>query len=254
MRRSSLVAAASLLGLALTMTSMTSLRAAELKVLAGGSMTGALKDLGPQFEAASGHKVNIQFGSTPDLIKQVAAGEPFDLGVVPVDVYKNEAARAKFTAGPTIDVARVGYGIVVRAGAAKPDISTPDKLKQALLAAPSIAYLPESAAGAYVTSVFERLGIGEAMKAKTKRQATPAAIPQAVANGEAEIGVFLTNVLIAPGVEPAGSFPAELQNDLVFSAAVATDSKQADVARAFIAFLKTPAAISVLQAKGLKPG
>jgi molybdate transport system substrate-binding protein len=254
MRRSSLVAAASLLGLALTMTSTTSLRAAELKVLAGGSMTGALKDLGPQFEAASGHKVNIQFGSTPDLIKQVAAGEPFDLGVVPVDVYKNEAARAKFTAGPTIDVARVGYGIVVRAGAAKPDISTPDKLKQALLAAPSIAYLPESAAGAYVTSVFERLGIGEAMKAKTKRQATPAAIPQAVANGEAEIGVFLTNVLIAPGVEPAGSFPAELQNDLVFSAAVATDSKQADVARAFIAFLKTPAAISVLQAKGLKPG
>src|SRR5215510_8689342 len=254
MRRSSLVATASVLGLALTMATMTSPQAAELKVLAGGSMTGALKDLGPQFEAASGHKVNIQFGSTPDLIKQVASGASFDLGVVPVDVYKDETARAKFASGPTIDIARVGYGIVVRGGAPKPDISTPDKLKQALLGAQSIAYLPESAAGAYVTSVFERLGIGEAMKAKTRRQATPAAIPQAVANGEAEIGVFLTNVLIAPGVEPAGSFPAELQNDLVFSAAVAADSKEADAAKAFIAFLKTPAATAVLQAKGLKPG
>src|SRR5262245_26079571 len=162
MRRSSLVAAASLLGLALTMTTTTSPQAAELKVLAGGSMTGALKDLGPQFEAASGHKVTIQFGSTPDLIKQIASGAAFDLGVVPVDVYKNEAARAKFVSGPTIDIARVGYGIIVRAGAAKADISTPDKLKQALLAAQSVAYLPESAAGAYVTSVFDRLGIGEA--------------------------------------------------------------------------------------------
>jgi molybdate transport system substrate-binding protein len=250
----SLAVAASVLGLALTMTTTTSPRAAELKVLAGGSMTAALKELGPQFEAASGHKVGIQFGSTPDLIKQVASGAPFDLGVVPVDVYKDEAARAKFAGGPTIDIARVGYGIAVRAGAPKPDISTPDKLKQALLAAQSIAYLPESAAGAYVTSVFERLGIGEAMKAKTRRQPTPAAIPQAVANGDAEIGVFLTNVLIAPGVEPAGALPAELQNDLLFTAGIAADSKEADAAKAFIAFLKTPAAIAVLQAKGLKPG
>src|SRR5262249_50292593 len=183
MRRLSLAAAASVLGLALTMATMTSARAAELKVLAGGSMTGALKELGSQFEAASGHKVNLQFGSTPELIKQVATGAPFDLGVVPVDVYKDAAARAKFASGPTIDIARVGYGIVVRSGAPKPDISTPDKLKQALLAAQSIAYLPESAAGAYVTSVFDRLGIGEAMKAKTKRQGAPPPDPPAGAHG-----------------------------------------------------------------------
>ena len=243
-----------MLALAFVNHLVPSAHGAEIRVLAGGAMNAIWTEIKPKFEQASGHKLDIFFGTTPNLIKEATTGKPFDVGIVPVEVMADAGARARFTGGPTIDIARVGYGIVVRGGAPKPDISTPDKLKQALLGAQSIAYLPESAAGAYVTSVFERLGIGEAMKAKTRRQATPAAIPQAVANGEAEIGVFLTNVLIAPGVEPAGSFPAELQNDLVFSAAVAADSKEADAAKAFIAFLKTPAATAVLQAKGLKPG
>jgi molybdate transport system substrate-binding protein len=251
MKTSLLAVAASMLALAFVLPSMAA--AAELKVLAGGSMTGPLNQLGPEFERATGHKLTIHFDSTPNLIKQ-ATSAPFDLGVVPVDVFKNAEAKARFVAGPTTDIARVGYGVAVRAGAAKPDVSTPDALKKTLLDAQSIAFLPASAAGAYVSSVFDRLGINEAMKAKTKAQTSTGDIAKAVANGDAELGVFLINVLIAPGVELAGPFPADLQQELVFTAAVAADSKEAEAAKAFIAFLKTPAAISVLKAKGMQPG
>lgn len=252
MKASFPTATALILGLALVLPSLA--KAAELKVLAGGSIAGPLNELKAQFERDSGHKLTIHFDSTPNLIKAVTSDAPFDLGVVPVDVFKDAAAKARFAPGPTIDIARVGYGVAVRAGAAKPDISSPDALKQTLIKAQSIATLPASAAGAYVLSVFERLGIGEAMKAKIKVQATPAEIPQAVAKGEAELGVFLTNVLIAPGVELAGSFPAELQQELLFTAAVAQASKEADAAKALITFLRSSAATAVIKAKGMNPG
>jgi molybdate transport system substrate-binding protein len=251
MKKSLLTAAASMLGLALVLSPMA--EAAELKVLAGGSLTGPLNELGPEFERASGHKLVIHFDSTPNLIK-LATSAPFDLGVVPVDVFKNAEAKARFAPGPTLDIARVGYGVAMRAGAPKPDVSTPDALKKTLLDAQSIAFLPTSAAGAYVSSVFERLGIGEAMKAKTKPQTATGDIAKAVAKGDTELGVFLINVLMAPGVEIAGPFPAELQNDLVFTSAVAADTREAEAAKAFIAYLKTPAAVAVIKAKGMEPG
>ncbi|HEV7409461.1 MAG TPA: substrate-binding domain-containing protein [Bradyrhizobium sp.] len=253
MKKPLLAAAASIFGLVLVMSPIADLHAAELKVLAGGSMTGPLNELGPQFERASGHRLVIHFDSTPNLIK-LATSAPFDLGVVPVDVFKNAEAKARFVPGPTLDIARVGYGVAVRAGAPKPDVSTPDALKKTLLDAQSVAFLPASAAGAYVSSVFERLGIGEAMKAKTKPQTATGDIAKAVVKGDAELGVFLINVLMAPGVELAGPFPAELQNDLVFTSAVAADTKEAEAAKAFITYLKTPAAVAVIKAKGMEPG
>jgi molybdate transport system substrate-binding protein len=239
--------AATMLGLAMVLAPAAG--AAELKVLAGGSMTASLKELGPQFERATGHKLDIQFGAAPELIKM--ASGPFDVVVVPVEVVKNDAVRAKL--GPTTDVAQIGFGVAVRAGAPKPDVSTPEAFKAALLKAQSVTFLPESSAGGYVLKVFERLGITEAMKAKTRPQTTPGAIPQAVAKGEAELGIFLTNVLIAPGVELAGPFPGDLQLDFVLTAAVAKETVHADVAKAFLAFLKTEEAAAVFKAKGVTP-
>jgi molybdate transport system substrate-binding protein len=236
------------------MPAMTDLRAAELKILAGGSTTGWMNELAAQFERTSGHKLVIHFDSAPNLIKQAISGEAFDLAVVPVDVFRDAAARARFADGPTADIARVGYGVIVRSGAPKPDIGTSEALKKTLLGAASIALVPESAAGTHVLKTFDRLGIGEAMKAKTKPQAMPAQIAPSVANGEAELGVFLVNVLIAPGVELVGPFPPELQQELVFTAAVAADSKNAEAATAFIRFLTTPAAKAVISDKGMKPG
>jgi molybdate transport system substrate-binding protein len=213
-----------------------------------------LNALAAPFEKASGHKLSIHFDSTPNIIARVNSGTPFDVVVVPVDVFKDAAAKARFAPGPTVDIARVGYGLIVRAGATKPDISTPDAFKKALLAAPSIAFLPASAAGAYVTKVFERLGITEEMKAKTKAQAAPAQIAPAVAKGEAELGVFLTNVLAAPGVELVGPFPGDLQQELVFTSAVAADTREADAAKALIDYLRTQEATAIIKAAGMTPG
>ena len=243
-----------MLGLALVLSPIASVQAAELQVLAGGAMSGPLKELGAQFESASGHKLAFRFGTTPELIKLATTAGPFDLAVVPREVFKDAAAQAQFASGPTTDIARAGLGVAVRAGAPKPDISTPEALKQTLLKAQSIASIPESAAGAQVLRAFERLGIGEAMKAKTEVQTAPAQIVQAVAKGEAELGVFLLNVLTAPGLDVVGPFPAELQQEVVFTAAVAANSKEAEAAKAFIAYLKTPAAIAMIKAKGMNPG
>jgi len=123
------------------------LRVAELELLAGGAMSGVWADIKPQFEQASGHKLEIAFGATSNLIKEARSGEPFDVGDVPAEIMPVALARAKFVAGPTIDIACVGLGVAVRSGDQKPEIGTADALKAALLKAQSIASMPEGATG-----------------------------------------------------------------------------------------------------------
>ena len=252
MKMSLLVAAASMLGLTPVLSPMGGANAAELKVLAGGSLRSVLTELGPQFERASGHKLAIDFDTTPNLIKAATSGEPFDLGVVPIDVFKDEAAKAKFK--PQIEFARVGYGVAVRAGAPRPDVSTLEAFKKSLLDAKTITFLPASAAGAYILTVFDRLGIAQAMKAKTLVQEQPTGIVPAVVKGDAELAVFVNNVLTAPGIEIVGPFPSEVQQELIFPAAIANDAKQPEAAKAFIDFITSPAAEAAIKAKGMTPG
>jgi molybdate transport system substrate-binding protein len=230
---------------------VTATSVSELRLIAGGSLAGLFKELGPLFEKASGHTLSIHFDSTPNIISRINSGTPFDAVVVPIDVFNDGATKERLTA--PIETARVGYGVIVRAGAAKPDLSTADAFKKSLLAASSVASVPASAAGAYVTKVYERLGIADEMKAKTKVEALPTAIAPAVAKGEAELGVFLTNVFSAPGIELAGPFPAELQQELVFAAAIAKNAKATAAAKVLLDFLKTPPAVAAIKAAGMTP-
>ncbi len=225
----------------------------DLQIIAGGGIAGPLTELARQFEGATGHKLVLRYGTTPELIRMATGGSPFDAAVTPREVFRDEAAKAKFVGGPTADIARAGLGVAVRAGAAKPDIATPEALKQALLRASSVATIPASAAGAQVLRLFERLDIAGPMQARIKALPGPAQMVEAVANGEAELGVFLINVLTAPGLDVVGPVPAEINAEVFYIAAVAADSRKAEAATAFIAFLKTPAARAVIKARGMTP-
>ena len=176
-----------LLASVFVLTSASVVQAVELQVIAGGGIAGSLDEIATLFERASGHKIVIRYGTMPELITMAASGVPFDLGVVPQDVWKDPAARAQVALGPTPDVARVGIGVAVRAGAPKPDISTADNLKQTLLKAQFIASIPASATGTQLAGIYERLGITDEMKVRTKAQPAPKQIVEAVANGNAEL-------------------------------------------------------------------
>jgi molybdate transport system substrate-binding protein len=243
-----------LLGSTLGLVSASAVQAAELRVIAGGGIAAALNEIAALFERASGHKVVIRYGTAPELIKMAASGVPFDLGVVPQDVWTDAAARTQLAPGPTPDVARVGIGVAVRSGAPKPDISTAAALKQTLLKAQSIASIPASATGAQLAGIYERLGITDEMKVKTKAQPAPKQVVEAVAGGEAELAVFGLNVLIDPRLDIVGPFPPEVQREVVYAAGFASNSKEPEAAKAFLAYLMSPPAIAVIKAKGMNPG
>ena len=233
---------------------MTQARAAELQVLAGGGIAAPLKEIAAQFEAKYGHKVSIRFDTTPELIKMATAGGSFDLAVVPQEFMKDPKARAQFASETMPTVARVGFAVAVRAGTPKPNISTPEALKRTLLAAQSIASLPASAAGAQIAAVYRDLGIADEMKAITKAQQTPGNIIDAVANGECDLAVFLVNVLTDHRLDVVGPFPAEVQREIVYTTAVASNSKEFDAAAAFITYLLGPASAKLIEAKGMIAG
>jgi molybdate transport system substrate-binding protein len=229
----------------------SSAMAAELQVLAGGGIAAPLNEIATSFEKKTGHKLVIRYGTAPQLVA-MATGTPHDLCVVPVEVMKSDAARAAFVPNQ-VEVARVGMGVAVKAGAPKPDISTPEALKGTLLGAKSIASIPASATGVLLAQIYERLGITEEMKARIKAQPTPAAIAQSVANGESDLAVFLTNVITAPGVDLVGPFPPEVQLEVVYTGALSVGTKQAEAAKAFLAYVLSPEAAAVIRSKGMVP-
>lgn len=240
-------------GSALVVLGGVNVHAAELHVLAGGGIAAPLREIAARFETATGHKLVIRFGTTPELIA-MANGGPFDLGVVPTDVMKNATARAQFAAGEMPTVARVGLAVAVRVGAPRRNISTPEALKQTLLDARSIASIPASATGTQLAAAYEVLGIAEEMKAKTKAQPNPAQIIDAVGRDEADLAVFLVNVLTDPRLDVIGPFPAALQREVVYTTSVCVNAKEPQAAQAFIAYLLSPAAGAVIKANGMTPG
>jgi len=232
--------------------------AAEIKVLSANGMREVMEDLGPQFERATGHRLTITFATLGVIVQRVQGGETADLIVIPRQGVDRLVKDGKATADTVTVLARAGIGLAVRKGAPKPDISTAEALRRALLAAKSITYLDPAAggtSGVHFVAVLDRLGIAAEMKLKTILHPNARAAGALVANGAAEIGINLIQELIPlPGIEVAGPLPGDLQNNLVFAAATMTGTVEAAAARALIDFLHTPEAATVIKAKGMESG
>jgi molybdate transport system substrate-binding protein len=227
-------------------------RADEIKVLCTIGVKPALPDVIAEFERTTGHKVSIAWGNAATLKTRYLEGEPADVAVLTAAAI-DDLAKAGKVAGSRVDLARSGVGLAVKAGAPKPDISSPDALKRTLLAAKSVGYSTQGASGMHFARVIERLGIADAVKAKHKD--TSGAVGELIASGEAEIGVQQIPELAAvPGVEVIGPLPGDLQVITVFSAALDAKAKDNEAAKAFVKFISAPSAAAAFKAKGLDPG
>ena len=232
-------------------------QAAEIKVLSGIGMQPVMEDLGPKFERATGHKLAITYGSLGAVVERVQGGETADVVIIPRQGIDGFVKDGKAAAGNVTVILRSGLGVAVRKGAPKPDISSPEALKRALLAAKSIAYgnpAQGSASGIHFAKVLDRLGIANEMKPKTVFLPKPGLVGVLVANGEAEIAVQQIQELVyVAGIEVVGPLPGDLQDTVVFSAAIMTGAMDAEASKALVNFLRTPEAATVIKAKGMEP-
>jgi molybdate transport system substrate-binding protein len=234
-----------------------SVEAADINVLSAAAMRTVMADIGPKFERATGHTLIITFVTVGEAVKRVQGGEAYDVVLVPRQGITPLLKSGKTSVENVTEIARSGIGIAVRKGAKKPDISSPDALKRALLAAKSITYAnPQGggAAGIHFARVLERLGIAEEMKTKTVFHPKPDATGTLIANGDAELGINQMQVLVpVPGIDIVGPLPADLQDNIVFASAVMRDANDVGASKALVAFMRTPASAAVMKAQGMEP-
>ena len=240
--------ALSALILAITMTSAAA--AAEIKIFTSRAIATVLDKIGSEFERRTGNTLNVITGFSPVFARQINAGEPFDVIVSPPSTLDGLIGNGKVIAETRTKLVRSGYGVEVRAGAAKPDIASIETFKVALLNAKSIGYLPTPG----IPELLVRLGIADAIKPKVTIPNSDI-VSELVAKGELEIGVVaITQILTTPGVDLVGPLPPEIQVYTAFEGAVSANSKAPDAARALIKFLTGTAAIPVIKAQGMEPG
>jgi len=257
-RRSILSVSATIaLGLALFgITAGSTARAAEIKLLCAVALHPAIDVLIPDFEKSSGHKVTVAYGNAGAIADRFQKGEAADLVINAAPLMDQLRAQGKVVAGDRIIIAKVGVSAFVRKGAAKPDISSADAFKRSMLAARSITYPDPAGGGAsgiYMASLLERLGIAGEMKPKTKLSPSAKVLYASVASGDVEIGFNqISEVLAQPTVEFAGPLPSAIQNYTQFVLGIVTGSNHTDAARALVTFLTSPAAQTVLKAKGFE--
>jgi len=233
----------------LALISQTAATAAELKIFASRAVATVLEKIGPEFEKNSGYKLNVTMGLSAELVGHINANEAFDVIAVPPPVLDGLIKNGKVAADSKTNLVRSAYGVLVRAGAPKPDVSSVEALKRALLEAKSITYLPVPG----VPQLIERLGLKDAIASKVTIPKSDTSA-ELVAKGEVELAIVaITQAYTTSGVALAGPLPPEVQFYTVFGGAVSTNSQAPDVALALLKFLKSPTAIPVIKEQRMEP-
>jgi molybdate transport system substrate-binding protein len=226
---------------------------AEIRVLCSNGLQAVMEDLGPQFEKASGHKVSVTFGLAAGFKQQIEGGAAFDLAVLTPPMIDDLIKQGKMAADSRTVIARTGLGLMIRAGAKKPDVSTTDAFKRSLLGAKAIAFAKEGASGVAFTATIERLGMADSLKSKLKPTATGEEVNDLVVKGGADFGILpLSEILRVRGAELGGMFPADVQTYITMAAGVSSSAKQGAAARELIKFLTAPANLPAIKAKGME--
>ena len=230
-------------------------QAADIKVICSNGFQAVMRELGPQYEHATGHKLIVSYGLAAVLGKAIEGGEAFDLTILAPPQIDALIQQGRIAADSRAVLARSGIGVMVRSGAPKPDISTVDAFKRALLNAKSIAFPPQGQSGIYLVGLIERLRLTEALKTKMMPIPNGPLTGETVARGEAELGITPIGELLAvKGVALVGPLPAEVQNYIVQTAGVSATAAQGAAARDFLKFLMAPANAHVIAEKGMEPG
>jgi len=223
----------------------------DISVISGGAMRRFLTEALPLFEAATGHKVSVQFGLTRDMQAAIEAGAAFDLALLPRSAIDALVGADKIAAGTVTDIVRSLVGVMVRAGATKPDIGSVESFKAVLRNARAISY-SKGPSGLYVAELLQRLGLTEAMKDKTIF-AIGRPVGEVIASGEAEIGMqqIIENQPVE-GAHLVGPLPEALVNYVMYSAGFAPAAARSP-GDAFLRFLASPDAVRIIRAKGMEP-
>lgn len=230
--------------------SNTPAAAADIKLFCSRAIDAIIEELGPQFERASGHKLVLRYGVGSILKREIEAGAAFDAAIL-VGAIDDLVKAGKIVAGTSAVLGRTGYGVAVRKGAPKPDISSTEAFRRTLLNARAVTFNKDGGSGTYFVRLLDRLGIAEEMKPKLMPSPDSARL---VATGEADLTVNgLTPILRAPGIELVGPLPSELQSYSVFVAGVGAAAKDGEAATTFVRFLTTPAALAVFKSRGVEP-
>ncbi|MGE0037956.1 MAG: molybdate ABC transporter substrate-binding protein [Xanthobacteraceae bacterium] len=238
-----------LIGASLLITAPRQANSAELKVFASRAVWTVLQKIGPEFEKETSHKLTLITGLSPEFLKRINGGESFDVVAAPPPVLDGLVRSGKVVGSSKVNLVRSDVGVVVRAGAPKPDVSSVEAFKQTLLNAKSITYLPTPG----VPALLERLGLKETLASKTTVPKTEIST-ELVAKGEIELAIIVvTQAFTTPGVELAGPLPPEIQTPAVFGAAISSNSQAPGAAQRLLDSFKTPRAIEVIKAQGMDP-